>query len=389
MLHFDYIEFVHRFYDSGRVKLGGLDYFVEHLVANGSNVLMVESPLYPKLNNEISATLVTNDGKEKLFTLKIPFTNNLVVWFVGLLADFYVVIRYQAFGKIFLTSDPLTSFPAVILRQLHLAKYHYYHCTDYSQIRFKNNLLNRLYHFLMTLSVEKADLVGAVSKRIYDELKKYKYKNLIYIPNSPSFNKYEKYRLPIDNRNKAMLVLTCLGISHRYKIVETLTLFNQLWLKHQHLKLTIIGSPDIDKDYNQKVMALLYTLPCKTHVIFTGYVSREENCAIIGASYIGLSFYDEVDSYSRYADSLKIREYAAIGIPCISDLVTSTAEEMQTHGAGIAVAAIADAQSAIEKIFADPLFYEDLSKKALSWAAELDKDKILNEIQNKYFTHVK
>jgi glycosyltransferase involved in cell wall biosynthesis len=380
MSNLDYVVFVHRYYDNGRIKPGGLDYVIDFLVRNDKKVLIVESPLYPKIHKEIMVSIVDQHERKLLLQFKTPFYKEAFTWITGILIDIYMAIRYNSRHAIVLTSDPLTSFPAVILRRLGYFSFHYFHCTDYSEVRFKNKFSDYIYRSLRALCVKNADLVGCVSMKIYNKLLDIDHKKLFYIPNSPEYQSYEKYRLSIENRNKHQIVLTCLGIAKRYKIEETLLLFEELYKLNTQLELLIIGSIDIDKKYYHDVMNLLEKMSCKTNVKFTGYITREENCKLIGESYIGICFYDETDSFSRYADSLKIREYAAMGIPCVADLVTSTAEEMQNNSAGLAVTTIPEAKEKILQLFADTALYTNMSQHALKWAEDMDKEKILKQL---------
>ncbi|NMB69646.1 glycosyltransferase [candidate division WWE3 bacterium] len=380
----DYVVYIHRLYDSGRPKLGGLDYLIEHLLANGKRVLVVESPLYPRQYSTIVVTYREGTDIQKLYDFDLRFSNDAFVWLVGILIDFYVAARYKTKNAYVLSSDPLSSFPAIVLRKAGLFRFHYYHCTDYSETRFKNKFLNQLYRWLLSLSMRNADLVGAVSKRILDQAREYNPKNITYIPNSPDFESYANYRVAVTDRNKKMLVLTCAGIIQRYNVLETIRILAEVLKSISGVKLTIIGSTDLDKDYYSKVLSEIVKLELQDSVIFTGYVSREANCEIIARSYIGIALYDPVDSYSKYADPLKIREYAALGIPCVSDLVTSASEEMAENKAGYAVSDYKDAVVKIVTLLQDNETYIKFSENALKWAMALDKQRILKKLIDTY-----
>lgn len=380
----DYVVYIHRLYDSGRPKLGGLDYLIEHLLSTGKKVLVVESPLYPHQYNTIVVTYREGSDIQKLYEFNLKSSGNGFVWLVGILVDFYVAVRYKTKNSCVLSSDPLSSFPAIVLKKAGLFRFHYYHCTDYSEQRFKNKFLNGIYRWLLSVSMRNADLVGAVSKRILDRAKEYNPKNITYIPNSPDFESYAKYRVPVNERNEKMLVLTCAGIIQRYNVLETIRILSEVLKITPGIKLTIVGSTELDKEYYSKVVSEIEKLELQDSVVFTGYVSREANCEIIARSYIGIALYDPVDSYSRYADPLKIREYAALGIPCISDLVTSASEEMAENEAGYAVSDYKEAVDKIVKLFQDSETYIKFSENALKWAISLDKQKILKKLVDTY-----
>jgi glycosyltransferase involved in cell wall biosynthesis len=232
--------------------------------------------------------------------------------------------------------------------------------------------------------MRSADLVGVVSKRILDRAKEYNPKNITYIPNSPDFDSYAKYRVPVNQRNAKMLVLTCAGIIQRYSVLETVRILAEVLKVIPDVKLTIIGSTELDKGYYSKLLSEIETLELQNSIVFTGYVSRDANCEIIAQSYIGIALYDPVDSYSKYADPLKIREYAALGIPCISDLVTSASEEMAENKAGYAVTDQKEAVTKIVTLLQDSETYIKFSENALKWAMTLDKQKILKKLVDTY-----
>jgi len=119
-------------------------------------------------------------------------------------------------------------------------------------------------------------------------------------------------------------------------------------------------------------------------ITLKGQLSRHDNTKAISDSWIGLAFYDKSYSHVNFGDSLKIREYVALGIPTVSDKTTPTSLEMVDRGAGIAVNEPWDALEPLLKLMSDDRLYETMTNKALDWAKSVDKEIIVNDLVKNY-----
>ena len=380
----DYAVLIHRLYDNGQPKSGGLDIILDELVKKSKNILYIESPLLPAVYPYITVSLRSVAETKEIQKIRLLFKHSLLARLHEIFILLYLPIKYKSNNLLCITSDPLTTAPAIILKKLGLIKYVYYHCTDYSEKRFPNKIINFVYRSFLNFSLLNANLVGCVTKRIEAILHEKGVKNLFYIPNSPCVSDYQQYIKPQDQRIRNKLVVTCAGVSRKYRIIETIDLLEKILIKFPDATLTIIGSFVFEpKEYNE-VKKYLEMKSFANKITLKGQLSRHDNTKAISDSWIGLAFYDKSYSHVNFGDSLKIREYVALGIPTVSDKTTPTSLEMVDRGAGIAVNEPWDALEPLLKLMSDDRLYETMTNKALDWAKSVDKEIIVNDLVKNY-----
>ena len=83
---------------------------------------------------------------------------------------------------------------------------------------------------------------------------------------------------------------------------------------------------------------------------------------------------------------MKLREYAAAGLPSVCNDKISTAFEMESEGAGYVVGEVSSMAERIIDLFLNPDLYKKVRLSALGWAKSMDKVKLLDEL---YFQKLK
>ncbi|MDP2873999.1 MAG: glycosyltransferase, partial [bacterium] len=319
----DYLVFIHRiFLPDGQVKLGGLDQILTYLQKKGKKMLYFEHPLNPhdhpfsyvKLNQQVLS-------KKEIRPRKPPLR-----WLGEVWSDIRFVQKEIRQPLIALTADPLASLSALVLKKLGRIKHYYFHSIDYSENRFGNLILNKIYQRLFFLTVNGAAKVGVVSPRIKEKLvaSGVDEKKVIFVPNSPSLEVIGPFQKEIGERKIWQLVITCAGIEPKFRLEDILQVFSLLKPKFPQAKLVIIGPTTTDPIYFEKLVAIVKRNAWENEITFTGFLPKEKNWEIIGQSGVGLAFYDSSHSHVNFGDSLKIREYAALGLPIVADKVTFT-----------------------------------------------------------------
>jgi glycosyltransferase involved in cell wall biosynthesis len=296
----------------------------------------------------------------------------------------YYSLRFTKGTRYIISADPLTTLPAVLLRKLGWYKFHYYHCIDFSTDRFHNDFLNKVYASLIKFGLQKADLIGVVTKVAQNKLTRLTTAPIEYMPNSPSFDDLAKYRLPIVERQPYSLVVSVSEVSHKYMIHKLVEITAELRNKYPKIAFHVIG-PFGKDSYYQDVKNYVDENQLGTNVIFHGGLSREENYRTIGKCLIGLAFYDGKFSHVQFGDALKIREYAALGLACIADKQTTTGIEAGERQCGFAVDSIDEAASKISELLDNASVYQASVDNALRWAKENDKDVLVRTLVQKYF----
>ena len=84
-----------------------------------------------------------------------------------------------------------------------------------------------------------------------------------------------------------------------------------------------------------------------------------------------------------YADSLKIREYAAAGLPTVCDNIYSTSDEIKQYNTGFVYNDYREMADVVLRLIKDESLYRRLSQNALAWAKKMDKINWLKKIYDK------
>lgn len=375
----DYLVFIHRlFQKDGQVKLGGLDQILAWLRLQGKTILYLEHPLnyqeypfsYIKLNDKVLAKKIVSPRQ-------VPLR-----WLGEVLSDTIFIQKHLNKPLIALTGDPLGSLAALLLQKLGRVKHYYFHSIDYSENRFGQPILNRLYRSLYWKAAQGAAKVGVVSPRTQAKLisEGLPADKIYWLPNSPSVTTIAPYRMEVTKRNKYQLVVTCAGLEPKFRLIEILEIFGQLKTLFPHARLVMIGSQTSDPAYYQKLTDTAKKNGWVETVEFTGFLTKEDNWRKVSQSGIGLALYDPQHSHVRYGDSLKIREYAALGLPTIADGNTSTAFEMDQAKAGKIVDSPQEAADVIRLWWQKPEVYQQVTAAALRWAQANDKELLLRKL---------
>ena len=357
---------------------------IRQLIKSGRAVAYIESPLLPSAHPYVTLSVAQGDRVEIIKKYRFVSTYAPISRVHEVLLTLFLPIFYNFRSARCITSDPLTTLPAVILRKIGFFKYVYYHCIDYSKKRFKNKLINAIYRTLLYVGLHRADLVGCVTKKTMETVRETGAEKLFYIPNSLSVEEFSKHYRPVNARDKYSMALTCAGVSEQYRVLDLVKLTDRLSKVYPSIKLIVIGSKEFERKEYDQIQNYINVNRLNAFVIFTGQLSRDDSIKAVAKCWIGLAFYNKNYSHVNFGDSLKIREYAALGVPIVSDRTTPTSIEMEDLGAGVVVNEPWDAFDSIAKLFDDPVFYESLSQKALAWAKSVDKSAIVDNLIKNY-----
>jgi len=418
MFNNNYLFITHRTYDNGKIKFAGIDQIIDFLANNKNNkIYLIEHPIesdYPfSLLKEVKKNKRNILKKHKIWPQKAPWrwlSEALlnIAWSKQIIrmgafafreprrnvgaSERYLYAIFAADALNVLSVLPLKIFNKIRMgtfafreprrnvgaseRYSHALKIFFF-SADFSEKRFNKILLDIPYRLLYKLSLKFADKTFVVSKRIYDYLAPKYPKKIIYLPNSPYFAKIPK--IDSDKKNKFDLVFCAGRLTERVNLKEMFEAIKKLKLCFPQIKLHLIG-----KD-NPEVKKLIKKYNIENNIKIYDFLTHPQTLKIISQSYIGISWYSPSVSHLKWGDSLKIREYAASGLPTVTDGITSTAQEMQEKEAGFIIKTAEEMADRIKKLIEDEKLYRKTRDNALEWAKEMDKGRMLEETFKKLF----
>lgn len=280
---------------------------------------------------------------------------------------------------IYIGVDPLNALWGVFLKQLGKIEVLVVFTVDYAHARFKNELYNKIYHVIDRLTSSNSDVLLAVSNRILGLRRKQgiKENKLIWLPNSPTMSRTKRFISKIANPYYLILVSTELS-DKTYIIV--LNVVKKLSKRFSSVKLTIICLPVVEK----KLKVVAKKLGLFSRVAFLGTMSHDKLFETMANHGIGIAFYANNSSWEYYIDSMKTRDYLALGLPVIISGDNGTAEDIEKNNAGIRIKeSEQELEKAVELLITNRKLYNTLRTNALNLARKRDSEKILHKLFHK------
>lgn len=300
--------------------------------------------------------------------------------------DFYKNIKFTfAVGTVwdlYVGSDNLNALSGILLRRLGRVKKVVYYVIDYNPKRFKNSLINLIYHKIDQFCVRHSDETWNLSSRM--ELGRKKYFNFSdrkqkVVPIGIWFDRFKK----TDPSKKNQNTLVYFGhITKKQGIQHVISAVPSIVKVIADFKFMVIGGGN----YLSDLKAQVKELGVSQHVFFSGFVKNHKEvekmlsqCSLAIAPY---EKYDDDDnlSFTYFADPGKIKSYLAGGLPVLLTDVPHNAHEIMRDGCGTVIemneAKIAEA---VVRGLKDKIALEKMRQNARAYAKKFDWNIIFEE----------
>ena len=232
--------------------------------------------------------------------------------------------------------DNLNTFSGYFLKLLGRVDKLVFYTIDYVPKRFSSRLLNNIYHWFDRFAVTKADVVWNVSARIVEAREKsgierrLKAKQIevpIGIENYPKLkpiNRIDKFKIAFVGHLREHQGLKML-IDSMKVIVKKLP----------KARLLIIGGGPLEAELRKQVERL----KLNNNIKFTGYIDDFASVEkLLVNSAIGVAPYtDDNETFTRFADPAKPKDYLACGLPVVITNVPGIAEIIEENKCGIVI----------------------------------------------------
>ncbi|XOJ84589.1 glycosyltransferase [Methylophilaceae bacterium Uisw_099_01] len=368
----DFLIFLHRYRFENKVKKGGFDRVIDELEKNGKNIVSFENDLYTDNNYLTFSIRYILNKKEtkkvkKFYLLKMA--PSILAWISEIFINIKIAKKNIRSVRLIIGVDPLSFISAFFIRKFFFKSARlYFHAIDFTEKRFSNWFINFLYGAFYKFALVQADKVTVVSIKMMQRFNQiYKSDKYLFLPNSPSYNSTPICQ--ISDKNPRSIVFSgalYYGIDYKL-IVDALKIINLKYKKN--FVFHVIGNGDMFDEFNNLIKAAGLKKKTKFH----GFCKYEKSIEIIKKCMIGITYYSGEANFNEYGDSIKLREYAACGLPSVSDSLTSTSLEGNDMGCCILVASAMEMADAILKLLNDDLFYKTSYISALRWAKIRDK----------------
>lgn len=353
----------HAVVSDGRSMFGPSHNVVERFCERGFDVRLVEQSMEPP--TEPNAITVYSAGAETgraRFRYAVPAPP--VRYGFELLRN----LRELARGgfDVAVVVDPLNYAAVLVARLLGLRRRFraVYYTADYAHERFPSALMNRVYHGLDRLALRDADAVWGVSEAIASVRRSQGVpeERIVTVPNAPRFVP-EAVR-PREEREPASVIV----MAHFEEAFDDDLIagaIERLRARVPGLRVKLVGPGS---------GAARIAARGGDCVEVLGYRPHDEALRIAGSCLVGWAPYGKGAAWHEFRDSIKLREYAALGLPAVTT---------PGHGlVGDAVAAVAsgpeDSADAIERLLVDSAAWERAHLAAVRFAQEHDRARLVD-----------
>ena len=248
---------------------------------------------------------------------------------------FIWTFKYCKNPDLFFGVDNLNALTGLYIRLLFKKTKVIYYVIDYVPMRFKNKLLNNIYHFIEKISAQHSNTTWNLSPRMIEgreEKWKRPFPNQIVVPYGIYFERIKRAPFNKINKHEIIFMGALLGKQGVQLVISALPLIIK---KIPDVKFTIIGKGP----YENNLKKLVIKFRLGNHVSFLGHIeSHEEMENRIAKAAIATALYDPKNAdFSYYADPGKIKNYLGAGVPVIMTDVPQIAGEIESNECGIVV----------------------------------------------------
>jgi glycosyltransferase involved in cell wall biosynthesis len=307
------------------------------------------------------------------------------------LRDIWFSIRYifTANEKFDLTIclDCLNAFSGLILKILRKTNYLIYYTVDITDKRFNNKLLNVIYLLLDKIAYTYADEVWDIGESI----KKFRIRLNYTIDSTKEKNVPigifpEDYNYPkiIRDKYKIIYLGTISKIMGLQLVINSMPKLIKIYPK---LKLEIIGTGE----YKDALTELILKNSVKNNVIFKVLNEKQQAIPELFSGSIGIAPYlNDNESFKKYCDPAKIKEYFAAGLPVIITKVPVIFKTIEKRKLGLAIDySESEFINAVTKMLTDHKLFNQYKFNIRNYIEKYNWDKIYTNALRKYNNNLK
>ena len=298
---------------------------------------------------------------------------------------YFTILLHKKFD-IFIGVESINATFGVMLRSIGLVDKVVYDVIDYSDQRFSNKILNKIFHILDRFCCYRSDFSWiqthlVSSMRIQLGADKNKICTEIIKPSGFGEDESSLHKESITNYSYGHLVYV--GSLHQDdgvdKLIEAMPL---ILANNNNVKLTIIGGGSLENELKQKVKEL----SIDSIVDFLGFIGDPVKVeSILSSASIGIAPYrDNKTSVKRFNDPSKPKLYLGCSLPVIITDVPHIAKEIEKSNAGILVQWDSnDIAKNINYLLDNPEILLQYKKNAIKMATKYTWNALFNDLFRK------
>lgn len=258
------------------------------------------------------------------------------------LKEFYFTFKWVLQSKIkwdyYIGMDGFCALIGNTLRFFKKVKKTVYWAIDFVPQRFKNPLMNKIYHLMNIQAYKKSDEMWDLSPRMHRArekflgIKKTDYKKHKIVAYGVWIERIKKYDYSQCEQNTLVFMGHLLEKQGIQLIIRAVP---EIIKKIPDFKFKIIG----EGQYKQALIKLANDLNVAQHCDFKGKIDKHQELENeIAKSCLAIAPYiKELDTWTYYADPGKIKVYLGSGVPVLLTNISWNAQEIEKNKCGIII----------------------------------------------------
>lgn len=300
-------------------------------------------------------------------------------YFKDIFLTLWWVLRFSPKVNYYIGVDNLNVFSGFVLKIIGKVGSLIFYTIDYVPNRFENKILNSIYHLMDRFAVRKSNKVWNLSSIMMDEREKrginIKYKNKqIVVPIGTSI----PVKLIKDSDRDRYQIVHMGHLLEKQGVEKLIEVMKDVVVKVPKAHLLVVGGGPLETKLKKDVI----DLKLQKYVKFTGFVKDfSEVEKMLQESAIAVAPYlDSKDTYTRYTDPGKPKDYLANGLPVVITKVPQVAYEIEKNKCGIA---IKDNRKELKKaliaLLVNDKMLNEFRKNAIKMAKKYTWDRIFDK----------
>lgn len=313
------------------------DYLLKNDVGE---LLFIGHPLFYNINLKGSGYDLYKNGLLVISKYGVIKRSNQLVEFIKtLILDIYYVIIFKKRYELYFGVDNLNALAGIFLKKVGLTKKVIYYVIDYNPKRFKNKIINWIYHKIDKICIKYSDETWNLSPRMEGARKEY-YKfsggHQKVVPIGVWFDRIKRKNFSDIEKFTLVFMGT---ITKKQGIQNVLEVIPRIIKDIPGFKFLIIGTGN----YLDELKVSIKKLKIEEYVKFTGYVRKHEDIEdMLSSCTLAIAPYEKYDeegnlTFTYFADPSKIKIYMACGLPVLLSDVSYNAKEIEENKCGIII----------------------------------------------------
>src|SRR3989344_662166 len=317
----------------------------------------------------------------KIFSRKLSY--GFLDYILDFLTVFYLILKQNHKYDFFFGVDGLNCLVGVLLKKMKKVNHVAFYSIDFVPIRFKNVILNYIFHTIEKICVNKSDLVWNVSPRIAEGREQF-----LQIPNDPArqivvpIGVWNKNIIKRDFKDVKRHQLLFVGhLIEKQGVQLVLDAIPDIVTKIPDFKFVIAGGGEYEKILRKKAI----DLHIEKYVKSMGWIrDRSTLDSMMSESACAIAIYkpekEKLYNFTYYSDPTKLKDYLGAGLPIILTDVSYNALEIQEEKCGIIVDyETKSVAETIVKLMGDLKKLQEYRKNAISMANRYEWSNIFDK----------